>query len=207
MAKIAHIPECNYKAHNDNNSNENLNDYNLNQNIEENLTLFALLLYQTRHRQPHCFTAPVPKMNKIKNYYDIDTTYKLSNYKDNKTVGQQHDGFKWQPPDINDSTIHREKGDCHNNVEEEINKKWDQLFGNHHISRLQLEVNSDFIHICTDTIQNDTGANRAVTNNIKLLHQYETINSYPIGGVKANEVAISCTGEELLPWETKKTIL
>ena len=55
-----------------------------------------------------------------------------------------------------------------------------------------------------DTIQNDTGANKAVTNNKKILYVYHNIDPYPIGGVNVDNVAITCTGEGIIPWETLK---
>ena len=50
-------------------------------------------------------------------------------------------------------------------------------------------------HICTDPIQSDTGANENVTCNKSSIHNYVDIEPYPIGGVKADEVAIVCTGK------------
>ena len=75
-------------------------------------------------------------------------------------------------------------------------------------TQLQTTDNWSNIKICTDTIQNDTSANKAVTNNKELLYQYQSIQPYPIGGVKAYGVAIVCTGKGLLPWKTNEgTIL
>ena len=204
MAKIAHLSPCDYTAHNVNDINYNIHEYNLNERITQNINSSTSPIYHTRHKQPHWFTVPVPKMTKLKGYDDMDTTYKFSNYKDNETVLWQHDGLKWIPPDSTASTIHRATDEDDNNFEKDISEKWDQLVGNINISRLQSVDDEDLIHICTETIQNDTGANKAVTNNINLLYQYKNITPYPIGGVKADEVAITCTGEGLLPWETKE---
>ena len=33
-----------------------------------------------------------------------------------------------------------------------------------------------------------------------MLHDFEVIDSFPIGGVKADDVAIVCTGKGTLPW-------
>ena len=58
-------------------------------------------------------------------------------------------------------------------------------------------------------IQNDSGANRSVTNLISLLHNFKTIEPYPIGGVNSESPAIYCTGFGYLKWysEYKQLIL
>jgi len=56
------------------------------------------------------------------------------------------------------------------------------------------------LNICTDTVQNDTGANNNVTDKKQLLVTYKDIESYPIGGVKAEDLVIICTGKGILPW-------
>ena len=56
------------------------------------------------------------------------------------------------------------------------------------------------MHICTDTIQNDTEANKNVTSDKSLLYNYEDIAPNPIGGVKEDDVAIVCTGKGFLQW-------
>ena len=57
-------------------------------------------------------------------------------------------------------------------------------------------------------IQNDSGANRSVTNLISLLHNFKTIDPYPIGGVNSQTPAIYCTGFGHLKWysEDKQVI-
>ena len=60
------------------------------------------------------------------------------------------------------------------------------------------------INICTKFMQNDTGVNRSVTNNMNLLHNYKPIDPYSIGGVKADDVAIVCTGFGFLHWQSKE---
>lgn len=58
-------------------------------------------------------------------------------------------------------------------------------------------------------IQNDSGANRCVTNVKTLLINFKAIRPYPIAGIKDNEAAIHCTGIGYLPITTddKETML
>ena len=49
-------------------------------------------------------------------------------------------------------------------------------------------------NICTDTIQNNTGANRVVKRNQSMLVVYEDTVLFPIGDVHENETTIFCTG-------------
>ena len=72
------------------------------------------------------------------------------------------------------------------------------------IKKLTKNPNSTKVQICTDKVQSDTGANQAVTNNKESLYAYSDIEAYPIGGVKADEVAIVCTGHGLLPWQSQE---
>ena len=55
-----------------------------------------------------------------------------------------------------------------------------------------LEINTN--------IQNDSGANRSVTNLKSILHDYREITPYPIGGINNNGPAIHCTGFGYLYW-------
>ena len=50
------------------------------------------------------------------------------------------------------------------------------------------------------TAQNDSGANRSVTNQRNLLVHFKSIKPYAINGVKEGSPAIYCTGIGLLPW-------
>ena len=51
------------------------------------------------------------------------------------------------------------------------------------------------------TAQNDPGANRSVTNDRSLLINFKWLdNTYDIGGIAADEVALQCTGFGYLPW-------
>ena len=52
-------------------------------------------------------------------------------------------------------------------------------------------------------VQNDSGANRSVTNLISLLHDYRQIEPYPIAGVNSDAPAIYCTGFGYLKWYSK----
>ena len=49
-------------------------------------------------------------------------------------------------------------------------------------------------------MQDDSGANRSVTNCKSLLVAYQDIQPYAIGGVKDGDPAIHCTGMGYLPW-------
>ena len=51
-------------------------------------------------------------------------------------------------------------------------------------------------------IQNDSGANRCVTNAKHLLQRYQSIEPYPIAGIKDDVAAIHCTGLGYLPMTT-----
>ena len=55
-----------------------------------------------------------------------------------------------------------------------------------------------------DTIQNDTGANRTVTNRKGIIYEYEDATPFPIADVNADDVAIVCTGKGLLQWEARE---
>ena len=44
------------------------------------------------------------------------------------------------------------------------------------------------------------GANRNVTDNKSILLNYEDIVPYPIGGVKADNISITCTDKGFIPW-------
>ena len=50
-----------------------------------------------------------------------------------------------------------------------------------------------------NTAQNDSGANRSVTNNKQLLVHYKAIRPYAIKGINDNSAAIHCTGIGYLP--------
>ena len=52
-------------------------------------------------------------------------------------------------------------------------------------------------------IQNDSGANRSVTNLLSLLHNFKEIDPYPIGGVNSETPAIYCTGFGYLKWHSE----
>ena len=52
-------------------------------------------------------------------------------------------------------------------------------------------------------IQNDSGANRSVTNLLSLLHNFKQIDPYPIGGINSETPAIYCTGFGYLKWHSE----
>ena len=137
--------------------------------------------------------------------------YLDTNWIDNKSIHWTKRDNKWINP------IHKVRG-IKNPVEksnklnhdEMIVDKRDKMIGKQHNSKMSsLQPKSTFLNdkntkisICTDTIQNDTGTNKVVTNNKEIMYAYHDIDPYPIGGVKADNVVITCTGEGLLPWET-----
>ena len=56
-------------------------------------------------------------------------------------------------------------------------------------------------------IQDDTRANQNVKHIKSIIHDYVDIDPYPIGGVKADDVAIVCTDKGYLPWLSKEGVL
>ena len=46
-----------------------------------------------------------------------------------------------------------------------------------------------------------------MTSNKKIIHAYEDIDPYPIGGVKVDDIAIICTGKGYLSWISNEGIL
>ena len=51
-------------------------------------------------------------------------------------------------------------------------------------------------------MQNDSGANRSVTNCRNILIHYKSNDPYPINGINCNEPAIHCTGFGYIPWRS-----
>ena len=54
-------------------------------------------------------------------------------------------------------------------------------------------------NIYTNTVQNDIGPNKNVTDKKRLFAVYEDTEPYPIG-VKAEDLTIVCTDKGLLTW-------
>ena len=52
----------------------------------------------------------------------------------------------------------------------------------------------------TIQVQLDGGANRSLTNDKSILHNYKEIARYPMMGIKDNDVALTCTGKGYIPW-------
>lgn len=65
-------------------------------------------------------------------------------------------------------------------------------------SHITPKCNTSF-KTCTDTVQNNIGANRNATSNTSLLIAYVDIEPFTIGGIKVYDVAIVCTKKDLLP--------
>ena len=106
--------------------------------------------YRTKHPQPTNMFIPTPKQQ--------------------STIMSCTDSItrKW----INDSFDPQKLQDLHTvNEEESIVEKWDELVGKTpKIRSMNSSSNIERIKICTDTVQSDTGANKAVTNNKSLLY-------------------------------------
>ena len=149
--------------------------------------------YRTKHPQINKLTIPTPKMTS-----NTTNQYESSNWRDNETIEWIKDGNEtWK---INKLAIEQKY------TENATAEKWTEMVKGFEkkdrIKKMQSARDMNKIQICTEKVQSDTGANQAVTNNKECLYAYNTIEPYPIGGVKADEVAIVCTGQGLLPWES-----
>ena len=61
--------------------------------------------------------------------------------------------------------------------------------------------------IRNNRIQSDTGANRCVSDQKHIMTNYHDIEPYHVGGIEADEIAITCTGAGLIPWYSEEGIL
>ena len=69
-------------------------------------------------------------------------------------------------------------------------------------SKISSAISNNGIYQTTiNTAQNDSGANRSVTNAKHLLVNYRSIKPYAIQGVSDGDAAIQCTGIGYLPWK------
>ena len=69
-------------------------------------------------------------------------------------------------------------------------------------SKISSAISNNGIYRTTiNTAQNDSGANRSVTNAKHLLVNYRSIQPYAIQGVNDEDAAIHCTGIGYLPWK------
>lgn len=59
-------------------------------------------------------------------------------------------------------------------------------------------LNYPKVPIC---IHIDGGANRSITNDITILHNFKYIKKYPMNGVNGDAPALYCKGVGLLPWK------
>ena len=119
---------------------------------------------------------------------------------DNETIQwSSNNDHTWHVNTLNETT---------QTFEEMLTTKWDTMVKDttngkcHKVNGHDQIAHSNKIRICTDKVQSDTGANQAVTNNKESLYAYSDIDPYPVGGVKADDVAIICTGHGLLPWQS-----
>ena len=150
--------------------------------------------YLTKHPQIHQLMIPAPKFST-----HIESQYENSNWMDNESIEWVQDNDMWKVKTLQ-TNLNKEK----------INptEKWEAMIKGHSkrdkIKKLNPCIDSTKIQICTDKVQSDTGANQAVTNNKDSLYAYSDIEAYPIGGVKADEVAIVCTGHGLRPWQSQE---
>ena len=124
--------------------------------------------YRTRHPKIHQLHIPTPKAT------HRHQLTKISN-KDKATLQWIQNDF--EPFTQMDIIYPKQKSDSEITVD-----KWNSMIG-------KLKSTEDTviekINICTETVQSDTGANKAVTNNKNILYSYSDIDPYPIGGVKA----------------------
>ena len=68
-------------------------------------------------------------------------------------------------------------------------------------NKISRAINQNGIHkTVLATAQNDSGANRSVTNNKSLLVNFKPISPYAINGICDGDPAIHCTGTGYLPW-------
>ena len=78
----------------------------------------------------------------------------------------------------------------------------DNKMRNRYEDNISKAIKQNGIHETTlATAQNDSGANRSVTNNKKLLVNFKAISPYAINGINDGDPAIHCTGTGLLPWK------
>ena len=70
-----------------------------------------------------------------------------------------------------------------------------------HYGRIQSAIgqSNGIYRIHLEVAQNDNGANRSVTNNRRLLVNFQPIKPYPIHGVSADGPALHCTAVGYLP--------
>ena len=73
-----------------------------------------------------------------------------------------------------------------------------------HTTPSTIPKSSTTVRICTNTAQNNIGANRCVTSIKSSITAYVDIDPFSIGGVKVDNVAITCTGKGLLPWLSRE---
>ena len=77
-----------------------------------------------------------------------------------------------------------------------------QKLQNQYEAKIASAINNNGIYrTVINTGQNDSGANRSVTNQKHLLINFKQIEPYAIKGVNEKEAAIHCTGWGYLPWK------
>ena len=146
--------------------------------------------YRTQHPQIHQLHIPTPKSAHTPTLYSMNVTDKNTM----KRIQNEFDPFS-----AADITYPKGKSDNDITID-----KWNSMVGKLQSTNKRHHKNIEKINICTETVQSDTGANKAVPNNKELLYSYSDIDPYPIGGVKAEDIAIVCTGQGLLPWQSKE---
>ena len=150
--------------------------------------------YNTSHPQPQYMSIPTPKSTTARLHQ-----YDTSTWKDNETINWELQNKKWKNTTATNNPTP--------SLETDLIKKWNSMIGKptRQINTAKKSpILNNQIRICTEKVQSDTGANQAVTNNKDALYAYSDIDPYPIGGVKADEVAIVCTGHGLLPWQSRE---
>ena len=153
-------------------------------------------LYRTKYPQVQKLKIPTPKT--------VKSTPSFSSHpRDNETLQWINNCFDpWNKCDIQTPAPESE--------DQRTIAKWENMINSITTAPQVTKTNShgdtvtERITICTDKVQSDTGANKAVTNNKNILYAYSDIEPYPIGGVKADDIAIVCTGQGLLPWQSRE---
>jgi hypothetical protein len=69
------------------------------------------------------------------------------------------------------------------------------------IARMLNNQNTHFSKLSTVRVHINGGANWSITNNKDNLLSYRNIKKYPMSGVAAAEVALTCSGVGYLPWQ------
>ena len=152
-------------------------------------------------RTMHHIRIPTPKGSLHQDIaYEHANTMHYTTWKDDAThMWTRHPNGQWSIPETKDHTVAPSPITPHIPSLGTAN-------GSHSV------INVATAQSCTTPvriipIQDDIGANQNVTHIKSIIHDYVDIEPYPIGGVKADDVAIICTGKGYLPWLSKEGVL